>query len=361
MLQPAPCGGTVNAALNCFTMGRGKGEMNNRKIIWCALLIGLCCVPVSAKTVHHYVFFGQDREKIKAASGFLETRALVGAQVAYSWRQLEPQKDKYDFTAIRDDLEFLTAKGKRLFIQLQDVTFSESRINVPRYVLNDPQYNGGADKQYRIKADDEEHAVVEGWMARRWDPAVQERFHQLLLALGKAFDGRIEGINFAETSANFGESGRLFPKGFSFAIYRDAIITNMKALKRAFPKSVVLQYANFMPGEWRPMEDKGYLRAVYKAAQELQVGVGGPDLLPYRPGQLKSSYPLIREVAGMVPVGIAVQDGNYEDQNPKSGEQITIPELLKFATDYLNVDYIFWCTQEPYYSEQLIPFLRRPK
>jgi hypothetical protein len=324
--------------------------MNTRKITWCALLIWLCGAHGSAKPVHHYVFFGQDREKIKEASEFLETKALEGAQVTYSWLQLEPQKDKYDFNAIREDLAFLNSKGKKLFIQLQDVTFSESRINVPRYLLNDPQYNGGADKQYRIKANDEEHAIVAGWMARRWDPAVQERFNKLL-----------EGINFAETSAVFGESGRLFPKGFSFEIYRDAIITNMKALKRAFPKSVVIQYANFMPGEWRPAEDKGYLRAIYKAAQELKVGVGGPDLLPYRPGQLKSSYPLIREVAGVVPVGIAVQEGNYEDQDPKTGKRITIPELLKFATEYLNVDYIFWCTQEPYYSEHLIPFLRRVK
>ena len=63
----------------------------------------------------------------------------------------------------------------------------------------------------------------------------------------------------------------------------------------------------------------------------------------------------------MVPVGIAVQDGNYEDQDPKTGKRITIPELLKFATEFLKVDYIFWCTQEPYYSEQLIPFLRRVK
>lgn len=333
--------------------------MNTRKIVWCTLLVSLSCASVSAKPVHHYVFFGQDRAKIKEASSFLETKSLEGAQVTYSWRQLEPGKDEYDFSAIREDLAFLTSKGKRLFIQLQDVTFSEKWINVPRYLLREAAYNGGADKQYRVKEGDEEHAIVEGWAARRWDPAVQERFHKLLFALGKEFDGRIEGINFAETSVGFGKSGRLFPKGFSFEIYRDAIITNMKALKRAFPKSVAIQYANFMPGEWRPTEDKGYLRAVYKAAKELRVGVGGPDLLPYRPGQLGSSYPLIREAAGVVPNGIAVQDGNYEDVNPKTGKRITIDELIKFATEYLKVDYIFWCTQEPYYSEHLIPFLRR--
>jgi hypothetical protein len=320
----------------------------------------MCCLSVSAKRVHHYVFFGQDREKIKEAS-FLETKALEGAQVAYSWRQLEPEKEAYDFNAIREDLAFLTSKGKKLFIQLQDVTFSKSRINVPLYLLHDSQFNGGADKQYQIKDGDEEHAVVEGWALRRWDPAVQERFHKLLSALGKEFDGRVEGVNFAETSLGFGESGRLFPRGFSFEVYRDAIITNMKALKRAFPKSVAMQYANFMPGESRPVEDKGYLGAVYRAAKELHVGVGGPDLLPFRPWQLKSSYPLIRDAATIVPAGIAVQDGNYEDANPQTGKPATIPELLKFATGYLKVDYIFWGTQEPYYSEQVIPFLKRVK
>jgi len=334
---------------------------NTRKIVGCVLFIWLCCASVSAKPEHHYVFFGQDREKIKGASSFLETKALEGAQVTYSWRQLEPAKDEYDFSTIREDLVFLASKGKKLFIQLQDVTFSESRINVPRYLLQDALYNGGADKQYQIKGDDEEHATVEGWMARRWDPAVQERLHKLLFALGREFDGRIEGINFAETSIEVGSTGRLFPKGFSFEIYRDAIITNMKALKRAFPKSVAMQYANFMPGEWLPGDDKGYLRAVYIAAKELQVGVGSPDLLPYRPGQLNHAYPLIRSAAGIVPTGIAVQEGNYSDVNPKTGKCATISELLEFATDYLKVDYIFWCTQEPFYSKEVIPFLKRVK
>ena len=332
--------------------------MNARKIALCILLICLCGVTAGAKSPHHYVFFGQDREKIKAASAFLETRALAGAQVAYSWRQLEPEKDRYDFSGVREDLAFLTSKGKKLFVQLQDVTFSPTHINVPRYLLRESQYNGGADKQYQVKEDDEEHAVVAGWAARRWDPAVQERLHKLFFALGKEFDGRIEGINLAESSVGFGESGRLFPKGFSFELYRDAIITNMKALKRAFPKSVAMQYANFMPGEWRPTNDRGYLRAVYQAAQASKVGVGGPDLLPYRHGQLKSSYPLIREAAGRIPTGIAVQDGNYEHVNPKTGRRVSIAELVEFATEFLQVDYVFWCTQEPYYSEELIPFFR---
>jgi hypothetical protein len=244
------------------------------------------------------------------------------------------------------------------FPLIQDVSFDPNIVGVPRYLLNDARYNGGADKQYSFKDDDEEHAVPEGWVARRWDPAVQERLHRLFAALGKAFDGRVEGVNLAETAVDFGESGRLFPKGFTPAMYRDAIIANMKALKIAFPKSVAMQYANFMPGEWLPDNDRLYLRSVYQRARELNVGVGGPDLLPYKPGQMAHCYPLIRECAGKVPTGIAVQDGNYEHKNPKTEQPVTISELVGFATEYLKVNYIFWCTQEPFYSKDLIPFLQ---
>jgi len=321
------------------------------------VMILLATAAVTAKPIHHYVYFGMDREKISTTKSFLETRAFEGAQVAYFWRQLEPAKDEYDFSLIREDLALLARHGKKLWVQLQDVSFNERRNPVPKYLMQDPQYHGGANRQYENK-DDDEQATGAGWAARRWDPAVQERFHKLLFALAKEFDGRITGINFAESSLGFGESGRLYPEGFTPQIYRDALITNLRALKRAFSKSIALQYANFMPGEWRPTEDKGYLRAVYDAAREAKVGVGGPDLLPGKPAQMGSSYSLIRELAGKVPVGIAVQDGNYEHVYPETGKRVTVRELIEFASDYLKADYIFWCTEEPYYSNDLVPFMR---
>jgi len=63
----------------------------------------------------------------------------------------------------------------------------------------------------------------------------------------------------------------LEPEGFTPQIYRDGLITNMKALKRAFSKSIALQYANFMPGEWRPTEDKGYLGIVHAKYEEVKL------------------------------------------------------------------------------------------
>ena len=320
------------------------------------LLILLCCLNVDAKPLHHYVFFGMDRERINNKS-FLETESFEGAQIAYSWNQLETGKDEYDFSLIREDLAFLSANKKKLWIQIQDVSFSEKYVFVPRYLRQDPKYNGGADRQYKYPDDDEAHATPAGWTARRWDPMVQERFHKLLNALGKEFDGRITGVNLAESSIDVGESGRLFPKGFSLEIYRDAVITNLKALKKAFPKSIALQYANFMPGDWA--NSKGYLSAVYEAAREAKVGVGGPDLFPYKPGQMRNSYGLIKASADIVPVGIAVQDGNYEHINPQTNKRVTIAELISFATDYLKADYIFWCTEEPYFTSDVVPFFRK--
>lgn len=326
-----------------------------KKTIWIAAFLCIICAAAFAKPVHHYVYFGMDREKIKDAKGFLATPAFEGAQIAYSWNQLEQGKDNYDFSMIREDLAFLNTHGKKLWIQFQDVSFSEKRIFVPRYLQRDPQYNGGADKQWRIPDGDESRAVHEGWMARRWDPAVQERLYKLFDALGKEFDGRVEGINLDETSAVFGSSGQLFPKGYTPAIYRDGIIANMKALKRAFPKSIVMQYANFMPGGRRDLE------AVYKAARESKIAVGGPDLLPFRPFQRENSHPFIRASAGIIPTGLAVQDGNYGDVDPKTGKRASIAELLKFAIDDLKLDYVFWCTEEPYYTNELIPFIQSSK
>jgi hypothetical protein len=322
-----------------------------------ALALLLFCTPSHADTpIQHYVFFAHERERIHETS-FLETPAFAGAQLKYTWRELEPERDHYDFSALQKDWEFLKSKGKRLFVQLQETSFDAKNRLVPDYLLQDPQFHGGADKQYNIENDDESKAEIGGWVARRWDAAVRTRFHKLLFALGKAFDGKIEGINLPETAVEFGMSGKLFPKGFTPAIYRDATLLNMTALKKAFPKSVVMQYANFMPSEWLPENNKGYLNSVYAHAKRLKIGVGGPDLMPYKPGQMKHAYPRIRAHFGAAPTGVAVQDGNYSHKNPKTGKPITLNEIVGFAKGYLKVNYIFWCTEEPYYSEKLIPFL----
>ena len=326
-------------------------------ILFCSLQV-VCRAAEDLKAIRHYVFFNRDRERIKD-SFFLETKGFKGAQIKYTWRELEPEKDRYDFKKVQEDYAFLSGKEKRLFVQLQDSSFDEKILNVPEYLRRESEFNGGADRQYQLSGEKDEKPVPAGWVARRWDGAVRTRFQKLLKELGEQFDGKIEGINLAETSVDFGETGKLYPRGFTPEIYRDAIVANMAAAKAAFSRSVVMQYANFMPGEWLPESDHGLLKSVFARAKEFGVAVGGPDLLPYKPGQMKHSYPLIKEAAGVVPTGVAVQWGNYEQRDPRSGKQVTIAEIEAFAHEFLKVDYVFWSMQEPFFSEQVVPFVKK--
>ena len=299
----------------------------------------------------HFIFFDRERQRI-AEPDFLENQNVAGAQLKYSWRELEPERDRYDFRSLLNDLAFLEKHNKRLFVQLQDVSFSEA-ILVPDYLVKDPVFGGGVARQYVVDGDT---ARFDGWVARRWDPAVRARFIKLLEALGAELDGRIEGLNLAETALVFGGIDK-HPAGFTFERYLESVKEIGNAARKAFARSSVILYANFMPGEWLPENDRGYLRAVYAHADSIGLGVGGPDLRPYRKGQLKHSYPLIAARGAKVRAGIAVQDGNLDDEDPATGEPIAVADLYRFAKERLRLDYIFWGTQEPYYSKQVLPFI----
>jgi len=311
---------------------------------------------IAQKTIKHFVFFNMDRQRIHENS-FLETNAFVGAQLKYSWKELEPAEDQYEFSEIRRDLDFLIQHNKKLFIQLQDVTFDTVRVFVPEYLTTETIYGGGVNIQY-LTDDNDSIIRQDGYVARRWDKNVADRFQKLLVALANDFDGKIEGINFPETAVGFGEHGKLYPEGFTPEIYRDAILKQMEGARQAFTQSVVIQYANFMPGEWLPWDDRGYLKSLYQFAAKNDIGMGGPDIKIYKKAQMNHSYKFLKEFSDVIKTGIAVQWGNYEEINPKTGKPVTIDEICHFGRDEIGLDYIFWCTQEPYYSDFLIPYLK---
>ena len=317
------------------------------------LIIGFSQWGYSQKKVKHFVFFSRDRELIHNPT-FFTNNGISGAQITYSWKQLENQKDVYDFTEIEEDLAFLKSKGKKLFVQLQDVTFDITRYAVPKYILTDTVYHGGANSQYELTKNN--NYIKAGWVARRWDKNVAQRYHKLLIRLAKQFDGRIEGINLPETSVEFPKQKGLLPQGFSRNNNLEAIKENMLIIRKNFKKSIPIQYANFMP------EDSHKdLKKIYDYAKKIKVGMGGPDIKVYKKFQMENSYPLLRSMAGIAPTGVAVQEGNYNEINPKTGKQVTVAEILDFAKNYLKLDYIFWGTEEPFYSKQVLPLLQSQK
>ena len=84
-------------------------------------------------------------------------------------------------------------------------------------------------------------------------------------------------------------------------------------------------YANFIPGEFLPWTDKGYLRSIYQYGEEIGVGLGGPDLMVTRKGQLNNPLALMHEGKYTVPLGIAIQDGIYREI---AGKELLDPHFL---------------------------------
>jgi hypothetical protein len=177
--------------------------------------------------------------------------------------------------------------------------------------------------------------------------------------MGNEFDGKIAGINLQETAVDVNEK---VDSSFSEQGYVSGIKENMLALKKSFRSSTTMIYANFMPGEWLPWNDKGYLRSIYQYGEEIGVGLGGPDLMVTRKGQLNHALALMHEGQYTVAIGIAVQDGNYvgktgeEKEDPENKLRQNLVSLLHaFAKDFLRVSYMFWVNQEPYFNEDVMP------
>jgi hypothetical protein len=315
--------------------------------------------PLGKDDIKHFVYFSRDRSLIHNHP-FLNVERIEGAQIMYSWRQLEPERGEYDFSVILEDYRYLLANGKKLFVQFQDVTFNTEYKAIPDYLMTE-EFDGGCILSYN---DDK---IADGWVNKRWNPQVQHRFALLMNALGNEFDGKIEGVNLQESAV--GIDGETDPS-FTPERYAECLKENMLSLKKAFPKSVTMQYANFMPGEWLPWDDKGYLRSVYRYGQEIGVGLGGPDLMVQRTGQLNHLIAMMHEHEYTVPLGIAVQDGNYigitgadgdYEENLDKGaieHKNLVPLLHGFAKNFLRVDYMFWVHQEPYFSDDVIPCMK---
>lgn len=306
--------------------------------------------PIKRDSIQHFVYFARDRELIKEHP-FLSHSMFKGAQIMYAWHQLEPEKGKYDFSILQQDYEYLTKFNKKLFVTLQDVTFNAKRKAVPEYILT-AEFDGGAVEQYN------DNGKPGGWVAKRWNKKVRERFSQLIQALGKAFDGKIEGITLQETAIEVKDYS------FSDVEYVVCLKENMLSLKKAFPKSVTMIYANFMPGEWLPGNDKGYLRSIYQYGEQIGVGLGGPDLMVKRKGQLNHTIAMMHESSYTVPLGIAIEDGNYIGETGDATEDKTqtheniVPLLYAFAKDFLKINYMFWANQEPYFKEDVLSCFR---
>ncbi|MEO7522723.1 MAG: hypothetical protein ABIT58_01440, partial [Ferruginibacter sp.] len=119
----------------------------------------------------HYILIKGEKSKQEYLQG-----NFLGIQKKYAWNKMEPQKGKYDFTEIKEDLKFLEANRKRLVVQIQTKDFGEGKTSMPDY-LKGSEFGLST----YITATGSINPVY-------WNTKVSERIEALYTALGKAFD-----------------------------------------------------------------------------------------------------------------------------------------------------------------------------
>lgn len=304
------------------------------------LALWLWSGSAGAEQIQNFLYTSSDR--LRDLRPLLERPDIGGVQIVYSWKSLEPAEGRYDFSRIEGDLRYLDGLHKKLFVQVQDRFFDPKARNIPSYLLSDPAYGGGLVSQ---SDNSEVHPGGSGWVAEQWNPAVRARFQALLSALGKQFDGRIMGVNLPETAIDI---DRKHDKtGFTCDRYFDATLQTMKLAKSVFHRSYVVQYVNFWPCEWN--DDHHYMSRIFAFAERNAIGLGGPDIVPWKKGQMKNAYPFFHQYKGRLPlVAMAVQEPTLRYINPKTGKPFTRAEFTAFGADYLGANIIFWATRSPW-------------
>ena len=128
-----------------------------------------------------------------------------------------------------------------------------------------------------------------------------------------------------------------FEKRSSFTCdgYFNAELDNLRYARQAFTRSAVVQYVNFWPCEWN--NDHHFMSRAFAFAAAYDVGLGGPDIVPFRKGQMHNSYPFFHQYRGKLRlVAMAVQEPTLTYINPQTGKHFTREEVVRFARDYLE-------------------------
>lgn len=311
----------------------------------------------------HYVFVTGD----KLSADVLTLPHFRGVQKIFTWRQLEPEEGRYDFSALKADLDLVRKHGRQLVVQLTHKSFTKGARSVPDY-LQGPKFGGGV------------YVTVKGALNPvLWNKNVGDRFEALIVALGREFDRdpNLEAVNLPETAPNayLDKAPQEGVETYTEEIYFEALKRQMLALRRSFPNTVVIQYTNF------PAKLLGQLTDYEK---EIGVGMGGPDVYPGEDAVSdpeKGVYRFYAKLAGTVPMGAAVQSSNYSVADKKRNalgrgytklngvpivitpqDEIPFPirAHLQLAQEKLKLNYLFWATTPRKDFENVKKFLAEP-
>lgn len=278
------------------------------------------------------------------------TPALRGLQVRFTWPELEPDEDRYDFTGIEKILAELIPLNKHLVILLELKSFNPKTWPVPAYMRNE-KYEYGTFPFSGFGQD-----IMRGHNLKLWNTGVHDRLIALLAELGKRFNGHanFEGIGLPETA--FGQPINMISNRDTDKYY-DNLLSIQREMRHAFPNTLTYQFVNY------PRE---ILADFVDHMRTIGTGLGGPDIFMDDPGltldhpnKPKGIYHYYPQMSGLIPLTPSVMQANYDNtRHDGKGRVPTIPELLAFGRDRLRANYLFW-TRAPGHFQQVLDQMQR--
>ncbi|PSJ17957.1 glycoside hydrolase [Nitrosomonas supralitoralis] len=352
----------INIHISHLTPTTSKpNDMAHKLLIAILLCISMMYVPSGAVAAtsdptavkwhpgHYYIIRGSQKNNAtylsQVYSELKATPALKGMMIRYFWNDLEKSKGVYDFSSIDKRLAELSSRGKRLVIQVQTKSFNKRQV-VPNY-MKTAEYEGG-----EFDISDYGNKVVTGRNIKLWNLQVQNRLTALFRAMGKRYNSHpyFEGISMIESA--MGEPIKPLTKTQVTNFYNNKIIVQ-KQMRLFFPNTMTIQEVNYP----RPILASfvGRLKNIGTALSSPDTFIEEKGLLfeatKYDPNQ--GVYNYYSEFAGTIPMVPTVMSNNYKNtKGDGTGYVPTISQILAFARDTLNANYIFW-TREKHYAKVL--------
>ncbi|MEX1267256.1 MAG: hypothetical protein WEA08_10050, partial [Woeseia sp.] len=110
------------------------------------------------------------------------------------------------------------------------------------------------------------------------------------------------------------------------------------AARKSFPQSQVFWYMNFLP------RNQDYIADIANVAANLDVAMGGPDVLPDSKPLKELAYPFYDQFRGRMTLFNSMQYHSYAHKRAAEwgSKYWKMNDLFVYARDELHVDYLFW-------------------
>ena len=198
---------------------------------------------------------------------------VAGVVWRQTWREVEPAKGVYDFSAFDRMLDAIAASHNphcQLWLLVEFKSFVNSPVRNPCPLYLQARHSGP-------------NAHGQGASTCfLWEPEVVAAYVAMLRAAAARYDAqpRVEGFVIQESALGFnGSYSQDVADGgtYTAAAWRDALVTIVEACGSAFRQSRCMAFMNFIRGGQRYLND---VAATLAAVPDNRGCLSGPDLLP---------------------------------------------------------------------------------